>query len=424
MKIAFVNQPWAMVLPPAQSGSLSIWTWEVARRLACKHDVTVYEGCKRWSLPDVDRCEGVRYRFFRVAADQFVLRVLDRVKIPKTITSQHAARRYFYLSYAVQVALDLRREQTEVVHIHQCSQFASIIRALNPRIRIVLHMNCEWLTQFDAQLVEPRLTDPDVILGCSDHITNLIRRRFPQIANRCHTVPNGVDSAKFVPAAIQMRRGASDRKRLAFVGRVSPEKGVHTLVEAFSIVARRRPDVELEIVGPVCSLPPEWIVELSSDPLVTDLKQFYVGEYETHLRERIGEAAEGRVQIAGKILNDNLVDFYHSIDILINPSLSESFGMTVVEAMACGKPVIVTEVGGMTETVLQGKNGLRVPPANEKALAEAILYLLENDELRALMGHVGRQRASELYGWDTVAAKWLECCSDHSAARLCRQPVH
>jgi glycosyltransferase involved in cell wall biosynthesis len=167
--------------------------------------------------------------------------------------------------------------------------------------------------------------------------------------------------------------------------------------------------VELEIVGPEWSLPVDFLVGLSSDPLVAELTAFYRdGRYDVHLRKRIHKAWEHKVKFTGRFQNDELAERYQAADILINPSLSESFGMTVIEAMACGKPVIVTRVGGMQETVQHGKNGLLVRPGDATDLAEAILYLLHDDALRAAMGRASRKRAAELYSWEAVVAKWLE----------------
>jgi glycosyltransferase involved in cell wall biosynthesis len=315
--------------------------------------------------------------------------------------------------------LDIRREGCDIVHIHQCSQFASIIRKFNPKTRIVLHMNCEWLTQFAPELIVARLQDPDLIVGCSEHISGLIRDRFPEIAARCRTIPNGVHVGRFTPPAANGSSGGKDPalKRLAFVGRVSPEKGVHVLLDAFSHVVARWPNVELEIVGPEHSLPVDFLVGLSSDPLVVELTTFYRdGSYDVHLRRRINQAWAHKVKFTGRIRNNELAERYHAADILINPSLSESFGMTVVEAMACGKPVIATRVGGMQETVQHGKNGLLVRPGDATDLAEAILYLLHNDELRAAMGCEGCKRVAELYSWETVAASWLEIVGKLPAA--------
>lgn len=410
MNVAFVNQPWSPVLPPVQSGSISLWTWEVARRLAARHRVVVYEGSRTYSRPRAVRCQGVEYRTRWVGPDELWLRVRRRVGFEGSAIRPTASHWSYYAAYAVQVALDIRREGYDVVHIHQCSHFATIVRALNPNARIFLHMNGEWLTQFDRRLVEPRLGAVDRILGSSNHITNLVRHRYPRTAPRCRTVYNGVDVGKFAPREARSDSPAKqDVKTVVFVGRISPEKGVHDLLDAFRMVAARRSDVELRIVGPECSLPVDFLVGLSDDPLVARLAEFYRGdEYAEYLRRtRVEGAVLNRVTFVGKVANNALPDVYRSADILVNPSLSESFGMTVAEAMACGRAVIVTNVGGMRETVQHGVNGLHVPAADPAALADAILHLLGDDALRESMGRAGRARAVELFSWDKVAEAWI-----------------
>lgn len=411
MKIAFVDHPWSTVLPPVQAGSISIWTWEVARRVARQHQVLVYEGGGPAFGQDRHSCQNVEYRRLWVKPDALAMKLIDRLVWRGYLKNTPAALDVYYAWYAFCVARDIARERCDVVHIHQFSQFAPIIRRFNPRAKIVIHMNCEWLTQFDRSLIAPRLRAADLILGCSDHITRLVTSEFPEFASRCRTVYNGVDTDKFVPETAESaaRRDRSGPKRLVYVGRVSPEKGIHDLLDAFALVIAQHPGVELEIIGPEWVVPVEWLVGLSKDPLVAQLKTHYEGgDYGANLRKRIPKQIEDKVKFTGLVPNDQLVSRYHAADVLINPSLSESFGMTVAEANACAKPVIVTRVGGMTETVVQGKNGLAVPPADKKALSEAILYMLENEPLWDFMGRFGRQRTLDLYSWDRVAEQLLQ----------------
>ena len=422
MKIAFVDHPWSKAVPPVQSGSISIWTWEVARRVARQHETLVYEGGGDFLRSHLHHCEGVEYRMQWIGADNIAARMRERFWPDRDVTRPYAALGLYYLGYAMKVAADIRKERCDVAHVHQFSQIVPVLRKFNPDIKIVLHMNCEWLTQFDRKLIEPRLKQSDLILGCSDHITNLVRRQFPEEASRCRTVYNGVDVEKFVPLQDDSRLRNRRIKKLLFVGRVSPEKGLHDLLDAFSLVVRRWPDVELEIIGPEYAVPFEWLVGLSDDPAVIRLKEFYDGNsYRSHLDKRIPPAIAEKVRFTGGISNSELTSRYHDADILINPSLSESFGMTVAEAMASGKPVIVTRVGGMTETVVQGKNGLSVPGSDPAALADAIVSLLADDELCRSMGRAGRGRAVDLYSWDQVAASLLNSYGvavDGKAARV------
>src|SRR5260370_13586615 len=139
-------------------------------------------------------------------------------------------------------------------------------------------MNCDWLMQFDRGLLNRRLRHADAIISCSDYITERVRLRFPEYADRCATIYNGVDVAAFSKQADTIANGRMDCKRFIFVGRVSPEKGLHVLLEAFRIVLEQKPHSELKIVGGAHIPPPSFIVDDSDDPLVRELRQFYTGE--------------------------------------------------------------------------------------------------------------------------------------------------
>ncbi|MEY4926458.1 MAG: hypothetical protein RI894_894, partial [Bacteroidota bacterium] len=107
------------------------------------------------------------------------------------------------------------------------------------------------------------------------------------------------------------------------------------------------------------------------------------------------------VVFQGLVPFSEVPDWHNELDIYVSPSIldSESFGVSAVEAMACERPVIVTDVGGLPEVVLKGKTGLIIPPRNAEAIANAILFLIENPELAAEMGRQGRLHAKATYEW-------------------------
>jgi hypothetical protein len=88
-------------------------------------------------------------------------------------------------------------QNCDIVHIINFSQFVPLIRARVPKTRIVLHMQCQWLEQIDAAVIEPRINSADLVLGCSNFIAEGVRRRLPSLAGRCHYVYNGADIAFF-----------------------------------------------------------------------------------------------------------------------------------------------------------------------------------------------------------------------------------
>jgi len=204
-----------------------------------------------------------------------------------------------------------------------------------------------------------------------------------------------------------MARKRDEAKRLLFVGRVSPEKGLHVLLDAFQKVIERYPRTRLEIVGPASLVSIELLVTLSDDPKVADLASFYSGSYFSHLRDKLPSGVAPQVCFTGSVPYSQLTNHYRNGDVYVQPSFSEAFGMPVAEAMASGLPVVAARVGGIPEVVVNGKTGLLVESGDATALAEAILRLFEDEDLRKSMAKAGRQRILELFSWERIVESLL-----------------
>ena len=402
MRIALVHQPWDDADPDRRDGSLAIWTWEVGRRLAQRHEVHVFG-----RRPDGAVAErvagGIAFHGVRVEHDRPLLRLLRAVPASRDGRRPRFAHRLYHAAYAWKIARAAGRLGCDVIHVQNFSNFVPVLRRYNPRARIVLHMHCEWLSQLDRGMLAPRLAQTDALAGCSDYVVERIRRRFPEYADKCHTVPNGVDPARFASnGAGGKRRGC---RRVLFVGRVSPEKGVHTLLGAFERVVAQRSGCSLEIVGPLVPAPREFIAGLCEPEVAAALEPCYDGDYIADLRRR---AACCGAELAGPRPHETIPAAYRRADVLVNPSLSEAFGMSLVEAMAAGRAVIATRVGGMPEIVEDGVTGVLVPPGDEVALADAIGRLVEDSAGAAAMGARGREVVEQRYTWEHVTERVLE----------------
>jgi len=150
-------------------------------------------------------------------------------------------------------------------------------------------------------------------------------------------------------------------RRVGFFGQIEPRKGVLELIEAARVFLDGRPDATLTIVGE----PP--------DP-------------EDRYARRVREAAAGveRVQLAG--FRENAAESMVAFDLVVVPSLAEPYGTVSAEAAAAGRPAVISAVGGMAEVVIDGQTGLRVPPGDPAALAEAVGTLLDDPERMRAMG--------------------------------------
>jgi glycosyltransferase involved in cell wall biosynthesis len=313
------------------------------------------------------------------------------------------ASRLYYLSFVLQVSNHLRKQGCDIIHIHNFVQYASLIRAFVPQAKIVLQMHCEWLSQLDPSMLRPHMEKVDAIITPSDFVTEQVRDRFPRLADACYTIPYGVDTGRFCPGADQ-----PPGKRLLFVGRLSPEKGIHVLLDAFARVASCCPDVELDLVGPELFPGQHMVTALSDDPLTQRVGSIASG-YHNQLHSEIDPAIADRVRFWGAVPNCRLVKFYRQASVFIFPSVwNEPFGIPVVEAMSVGVPVVATCSGGIPEIVDPGRTGLLVPRDDPAELANAILSLIQNAELARKMGQEGRLRALQLYSCERVIEKTLQ----------------
>jgi glycosyltransferase involved in cell wall biosynthesis len=424
LKIAFVNQPFDTIIPPNQN-SVGACTYWVARPFAKSADVLVY-GIKDTN-PDptfLAARYGIDFRLFPATRKDRLL-FSARKKYGKIFRpgSQISTSKWTFPDYGRQVALDLADENCDVIHLQHCSQYLPIIREHNPRAKIVLHLHSEWFSQSNPVALTGRIEQADLLTSVGKHITEKTKRTFPRLADRFETTYNGIDPQEFLRekdyASLRERR----IKRILYSGAVSPHKGLHVLLDAFVLVARKYPDVVLEIVGPIGSYPLEENFDLRDDrALIAEITPFYKtslwsllksrlfpgasrkGTYLRYLEGRLPADVAEKVSFRGFISRAELVESYYDSDIFaFAPIWDEGFGLPPLEAMAAGTPIVTSRSGTVPETVINGTTGLVVEKNNVEELAQALLLLLEDDERREAMGRAGRRRVMRHFTWDAIA---------------------
>jgi glycosyltransferase involved in cell wall biosynthesis len=422
MNIAHVYPHSVINLSPVRvTDALAIVIYEIARRLAKDHTVTGYLR-RKGNQDAIEAKDGVTWCRVPVIVD----RALNSLKVFDKLGLRPASRPYrlsplYYANYARRVARDIRARSCEIVHIHGITNFVPVIRRYNPNARVVLHVHDHSLADFDHAILEARLADTALILGCSDHISNGIRQRFPPFAERCHTLYNGVDE-RF----LEFRSRPAQSQALLFVGRVSPEKGVHVLLEAFQRVASRYPQADMRIVGPLDCAPKQFVDPFDRDPLILPLKPFYSNaqSYADQLYS-VASTLGARVKFEGVVANADITSQYAQAGIFVFPFVwHEPFGIPIIEAMASGLPVIATKGGAASEIVVHGETGLLVERGDVSALSMAIGTLLDDPQLRLRMGNAGRDRAARLFTWDRVVSLLTRLYEEVLSARPtpgCRQ---
>lgn len=225
-----------------------------------------------------------------------------------------------------------------------------------------------------------------VIAACPQDERDLVRL-YGAAPERLVRVPCGVDIAALRPgsqAEARARLGIADDTFLVLqLGRLVPRKGVDNVIRALAWL----PGAQLAVVGGESDAPDE-----AATPEIGRLRGV-----------AIESGVEARVTFAGRARRDALRDWYVAADVFVTTPWYEPFGITPLEAMACGTPVVGSEVGGIAYTVQHGVTGFLVPPHDPKALAGRIAELRDEPGLRAAMGRAGVHRVRSLFTWDQVA---------------------
>jgi glycosyltransferase involved in cell wall biosynthesis len=217
-----------------------------------------------------------------------------------------------------------------------------------------------------------------IIATCTDEVAELRAMGLP--ADRATVIPCGVDTDAFRPLPVPH----GDRPRLAVVGRIVERKGVGNVIEALA----QLPGVELVVGGgPDAEF-------LDTDPDIERLRR---------LADR--HAVAERVRFLGSVGRGEVPRVMSSADVVVCVPWYEPFGIVPVEAMACGRPVVGSAVGGLLDTVVPGVTGELVPPRRPDVLAGVLRDLLADPQRRAAYGRAGRARAVTTSQWRQVVAE-------------------
>ncbi|GAB2689713.1 glycosyltransferase [Thalassiella azotivora] len=224
-----------------------------------------------------------------------------------------------------------------------------------------------------------------VVATCTDEVRELAA--LGVATGHVDVVPCGVDTAHFTPlhdvgddpGPWTRPRGGG---RLLCLGRMVERKGVDTVIEAL----RHLPGAEVVVAGGPAA------AEVADDPEGRRL-------LDVARRERVAD----RVRLVGRVGHDDVPALVRSCDVVVTTPWYEPFGIVPLEAMACGRPLVGSAVGGLLDSVADGETGLLVPPRDPLAVAAAVRRVLDDPRLAARLGRAARRRAVETYDWARVA---------------------
>ncbi len=237
-----------------------------------------------------------------------------------------------------------------------------------------------------------------IIASTIDEEENLINL-YSAPKEKISIIPPGVDTTRFYPISIDEAKEylniPVDEKMILFVGRIEPLKGIDTLIRA--IAQMRKSDI--------MSACPHYLYIIGGEPNLIILD----GNNEIErLKALCSDLGVGdMILFMGKKDQNTLQYYYSAAEIVVMPSNYESFGMVALEAMACGTPVVATQVGGLQHLVQNGITGFIVPHNNPDALEESLTQLICKPELRDQMSRnsIGYART---YSWDTITPKIID----------------
>ncbi len=289
----------------------------------------------------------------------------------------------------------LRTEQYDVAHFFFSLPTGAMIPFLNlGKTPVIVSLRGSDVPGYDSH--NRALEHAHRLLG---PLTRWIWRRADRVVPVCESLgqmalqtmpsldytvmPNGVDLTRFYPP-VSRRHRRSNRVRCLAVARLVERKGLDHLIRAIASLERGR--YELEIVG--------------------------TGPDEHSLRELAATLGlDGLVKFSGSLDRATVARRYREADIFTLASVEEAFGNVFAEAMACGLPVVGSNIGGIPALVQHGRNGLLVAPRDPLALAAAIHQLGENPALRAEMGRRNRAHAEATLSWDRIGTRYLSLYS-------------
>ena len=277
------------------------------------------------------------------------------------------------------LAFSIAKIKPFVISLHPLT-FNDLYYGLNLPLKLSLEGFC--LNKADRIIVPTRKN------------AQLVSHEYDIGKQKIRIVPLGIDASKFRIRKTELRHELNlvGKKVVLFVGRLEKGKGVHVLVDCISEVVRRVPNAYFVFIGQ------------DTDTAPTG------GSFKKYILDKTKEkGCSDRVLMVGHLSEVNsLIEYYSLCDVFVLPSFYESFALVYIEAMACSKPVIGTNVGGTPEVIYDGKTGILIPPGDTKALEDAIVSLLINEEKCRELGSNARREVEKSFSDVSMAKKTLE----------------
>ena len=381
--VVFNTQP-----PHLYFGGVERRIIETTKRLADEADITVYSGTKAGFKEPVSNnrvsfvpCYSTD-RLFPLD-NWFFNRSLSKKAsvIDADVYEAHAASGYGLIKALKKQGI--KKPFIHTVHGVLADEHEQARRSGYQSLRgRVANFFMHWLAKWEGETAK----NATLVVTVSKYSLEKIKQFYSVDESKVRVVPNGVDPQKFKPltdlAGAKRQFGLGNEPCVLFVGSLIPRKGLPFLVKAAEKIVKERGETKFLIVGEGPS------------------KSQLLGALEA-------ANLSGNFKFLGNIKEDVLAEAYNCADLIVLPSIQEGQGIVLLEAEASAKPVVAFDAGGVNEAVRGGETGLLVNCGNTDDLADAMIRLLSDNNLRQKMGANGRKFVLENYTWDICAEKML-----------------
>jgi glycosyltransferase involved in cell wall biosynthesis len=379
MNILFLSRDY----PPNQIGGVGIYAYEASRLLAkLGHRVFVITEAIGHPLEYLDqgvhifRVKPRKYPIFNPIRERLkyfterleysytvskkIQDVISRYNIDIIESSEARAEGFWYYF--------LRNKPPLVIKLHTPE---GIVYKLNRQ-----PITKEW--QLIEYLEEWWISRAHRLIGLSKSVVKLTQTHYRIRFNNIPIVSNPIDINLFKPANFLNNKGY-----ILYVGRLEYRKGVHVLLRAIPSILKKFPQVKFIFIGSDCGM-----------------KDYLLGKI-------AGYGIKDFIEFIDQISRRDLISYYQQSTLCVVPSLWENHPYVILEAMACGKPVIATDVGGIPEIIKDRINGILVPPGSVLSLADSITELLSDKKLQEILGTNARKFIEDQYAPERVIQRTL-----------------
>ncbi len=324
------------------------------------------------------------------------------------LIKQHRLRYQFLNSHYWDAGFATQRlsEALDVPHVHTPHSLGLWKKQLMERDFPADAANFDKKYNFTQRINEETLLyrHCDEVIATTPPQVDMIVNDYGAPAEQVRMIPPGYDDNRFFPISASSRNAV--RQRLGFegevvlaIGRLARNKGYDLLIDAFSVVASRLPDAVLHLaVGGT---------HLNAN------EQKILDELKLQVEAR---GLTDRVEFSGFVSDADLPDHYRAADVFVLSSRYEPFGMTAIEAMACGTATVVTTHGGLYRALTFGRHALYADPFDKYDLGISIVKVLKHPRLNTRLSRMGAHKARSLFTWTGIAQQLISLIEERATA--------